>query len=96
MIIVTARYKTKKGMRTEYIKAITQAGIISESRNEAGNISYEYFCPVDDDDEIFIFERWKDEEALNLHKNAPHFLAIGDIKKNYVTSDTKIEMYTVN
>ena len=94
MIVLNVTYKCKPGMREAFLKNIKEEGLDAKSRAEAGNIKYDYYYSAADPDELFLLEKWNDEEALSFHKNTPHFTRLGEIKAEYVL-DTVIEKYTV-
>jgi len=56
--------------------ALTEA-----SRKEAGCISYIAHFIADDPTTVLIYEQYKDEAALEVHRNTPHFAehAIGGL-----------------
>ncbi len=67
-------------------------GIDSASRAEAGNEKYDYYFPVDDNDELLLVEKWKDAEAIIEHGKQPHFKRLGELKADYV-DETIIERF---
>ena len=95
MIIVTTRYKADPGMRDAYIDAVMLGGFIEASRNEEGNIQYEYLLTAEDPDGIVVYEIWRDQQALELHKSLPHFLKLVEMKKNYVSGETTSQIYEI-
>ena len=58
------------------------------SQSEEGNVRYEYSFGVDGD-ELILTEVWRDEEAVELHKQRDHFIKLGELKSEYV-EDTEI------
>lgn len=91
MIIVLVRYKCKSGCRDKYLEAINSNAIGKLSREEEGNIQYEYSYGLNDD-ELLLTEIWKDEAAIDNHKNADHFIKLGSLKAEFV-DDTEILRY---
>lgn len=89
MIILNVFYKAKPGKREAFYKAVAESGVPEASRQEAGNIKYDYYMAVDDADTILLVEHWKDEAAFQFHTEQPHFKELGGIKEEYV-ADTKI------
>ncbi|MBR6044355.1 MAG: antibiotic biosynthesis monooxygenase [Ruminococcus sp.] len=82
-------YITKAGMREQFYERICSDGIADASRAEAGNEKYDYYFSAGDPNELLLLEVWKDEEAVRLHGQTPHFARLGELKKEYV-SDTVI------
>ena len=85
MLIITGTYKAKSGKREEFLRAILDQGIYDEFLKEEGNISYDYYFPYGNDDDVFIFERWESRDAWEAHKVAPHTARLQDIKNEYLT-----------
>jgi quinol monooxygenase YgiN len=72
---VVAQYKTKPEATADVLKQL--ATLAEETRNEPGNISYEFFQGVEDDRKIVILESYHTAEDFDLHRQAPHFVNIG-------------------
>lgn len=94
MIILNVTYQCKSGKREEYLKAIKTEGIDVACRAEEGNIAYDYYYPTDDNDTLFLLEKWRDERAFASHREQAHFKRLGELKEEYV-DDTAIEKYEV-
>lgn len=47
--------------------------LVNETRKEPGNISYELVQGAQAKNIYAFAERWKDQEALDLHMGMPHF-----------------------
>lgn len=93
MIVLNVTYKCKPEMREEFLEMIMTEGIDAASRAEAGNIKYDYYLPVDDENELLLVEKWRDAEALAEHSKLAHFARLGELKPEYV-NETIIEKYT--
>lgn len=89
MLVLNVYYKAKPGKREEFYKAVAQSGVAEASRNEAGNLKYDYFRAADDPDLLLLIEHWKDQDAFDFHVQQPHFKELGSIKETYVV-DTDI------
>ena len=94
MIVLNVTYRCKPGAREEFLEMIMTNGIDVASRAEPGNIKYDYYMPVEAEDEMLLLEKWADADALALHSKQPHFAKLGELKKQYVT-DTVIERFEV-
>ncbi|MBQ3371436.1 MAG: antibiotic biosynthesis monooxygenase [Mogibacterium sp.] len=93
MEILNVTYKCKEGMREKFLEAIKAEGLDAASRAEAGNIKYDYYFAADSPDELFLLEKWADDEAIKSHNAEPHFKRLGEIKADYVY-ETVLERYT--
>lgn len=74
---VVARYRTKPGTTETVLKHLGK--MAAETRNEPGNISYEFFRGVEDDKQIVILESYHTAEDFDLHRQTQHFLTIGAV-----------------
>ena len=92
MIDLNVTYKCKPDKREEFLEMIMTEGIDIASRAEAGNIMYDYYIPTDDRDDLFLLEKWRDEDAIAEHGKQPHFARLKAIKAEFV-NDTIIEKY---
>ena len=93
MEILNVTYKCKEGMREKFLEAIKAEGLDAACRAESGNIKYDYYFAADSPDELFLLEKWADDEAIKSHNAEPHFKRLGEIKADYVY-ETVLERYT--
>ena len=93
MEILNVTYKCKEGMREEFLETIKAEGLDEASRAEAGNIKYDFYFADADPDELFLFEKWRDEEAVKSHNTEPHFKRFGELKAEFV-QETVLERYS--
>ena len=76
MIAITAKCILKPEAIDEFLTVAS--GLVKESRNEAGNISYELFRSTENPAVFTFIECWKDKEAIDFHNSTPHFLGFVD------------------
>jgi len=93
-ILVNVRYMIKPGKRDEFLRKVTEEGIAGASRAEPGNIQYEYYIPVNSDNDLFLMELWASAEAITAHGQTAHYKRLQDMKKDYIT-DVTIEKYSL-
>ena len=74
---VIARYQTKPETTEKILKHLGE--MAAETRNEPGNISYDFFRGVEDDRKIVILESYQTAEDFDLHRQSQHFLTIGAV-----------------
>ena len=92
MIVLNVTYKTKPGMREEFLEAILREGIDEASRAEAGNLKYDYYLPAAGGDELLLVEKWKGTGAIMEHMGQAHYLRLKALKETYV-DETVIERF---
>lgn len=86
---VTYNFPDKEA-RDGFAAEIQAAKIAETSRAEAGCFRYQYFFPMENDKQIFLWEQWENAEAQKAHTKQPHFAAIGQIKGRY-WAETEVE-----
>jgi (4S)-4-hydroxy-5-phosphonooxypentane-2,3-dione isomerase len=72
MIVLAVTWIAKPGKEeaaAELFRALTE-----ESRREPGCLLYQVHRHKTDPTRFFIYEQYRDERALDLHRNSPHFL----------------------
>lgn len=47
--------------------------LVTASRSEAGNVSYDYYEDLSDPAKFTFIEVWKDQAAIESHNATPHF-----------------------
>ena len=94
MILLHVTYQTKPEERDAFYRAICALDVPNKSRAEDGNLQYDYFLPIDTEDTLFLVEIWRDEEALAEHQKEAHFIALQELKSQYVL-DVTVERYNL-
>lgn len=72
MVVLAVTWMAKVGREGE-VSAIF-AKLTEESRKEPGCSMYQVHRHKTDSRRFFIYELYKDDAALEAHRNAPHFL----------------------
>ena len=72
MIVLAVSWKSKPGHEAEVAELFRK--LTAESRTEPGCLMYQVHRHKDDPAHFFIYEQYKDEAALEAHRNTPHFL----------------------
>lgn len=94
MLVLNVTYQVKKGMRKAFYNKLEELEVPKKSREEEGNIAYEYFFHAEDEDCLFLLEKWEDEEAFNRHCETEHFNALQEVKGEYLDSADLQKFYT--
>lgn len=92
MLGINVTYILKPGMRQAYLEALADHGIQNAVRAEEGCIQYDFFLPVDKEDELLLVEKWTDRDAQKVHMTQPHMKVALGFKGDFV-EDTKLELY---
>ncbi|MBU4438780.1 MAG: antibiotic biosynthesis monooxygenase [Firmicutes bacterium] len=91
-LLLHVTYTTKPGKRTEFLNTLTQLGVVKKSKQESGNIRYDYFYPLDSEDQLLLVEIWEDDAALAFHAQTEHYQQLQSIKGDYLIN-VSIEKY---
>ena len=86
MIVLNVTYKTKPGMREEFVKALAAAGMHAAVNAEDGCLKYDYYLDLQDENKVLLVERWESKEKQQIHLTQPHMAAMKDIKAAFVES----------
>ncbi|MBE6024766.1 MAG: hypothetical protein E7231_16580 [Cellulosilyticum sp.] len=94
-LLVHVRYTIKKGKRAEFYHEVLKHNIVSASKCEPGNIKYDYYYPLDSEQDICLMEMWTTEFAQKLHGTSPHYQVLQTLKEKYVehVSISKYNIY---
>lgn len=82
-LIVNIYYTGKNGSAKKFAEEMITSGIVERIRNEEGNERYEYFFPMEDEETVMLFDRWKDEKALDIHHKSEMMKEIADLRNKY-------------
>jgi len=72
MVVLTVTWMAKTGRESE-VAALFEK-LTAESRKEPGCVMYQAHKHKTEPRRFFIYERYKDDAALEAHRAAPHFL----------------------
>ncbi len=82
-ITVNLYYTGKEGSARRFAEEMMASGIVAAVRDEEGNERYEYFFPMDDPETVLLIDRWRDQEALDIHHKTPMMAQIAQLRDKY-------------
>ena len=82
-ITVNLYYIGQNGNARKFAEEMTSRGIVDAVRAEEGNERYEYFFPMEDAETVLLIDRWKDQEALNIHHKSEMMKQIAELREKY-------------
>ena len=91
-LIINIYYNGENGNARKFANEMISSGIVDRVRSEEGNLRYEYFFPIDDSETVLLIDKWKDEEALDLHHKSEMMQEIAELRKKY-NLKMKVEKY---
>ena len=92
-IVVNLYYTGKNGAAREFVREMTESGLVEFIRNEPGNERYEYFFSADDPETVLLIDRWENQEAIDRHHALPVMAEIARLRDKYDLS-MKVERFT--
>lgn len=72
MVVLAVTWIAKAGFETEVAEMLSKLTV--EARKEPGCAMYQVHRHRTEPRRFFIYEQYKDEAALEAHRNTPHFL----------------------
>ena len=82
-ITVNIYYKGKNGAARDFAREITQSGTVEKIRAEKGNLRYEYFVPLEDDQTVLLIDSWENQAAIDAHHQSPMMKTIFELREKY-------------
>lgn len=89
---VNIYYTGKNGSARKFAQAMIDSGIVQDIRAESGNLRYEYFFPMEDEETVLLIDSWQDQHALDLHHASPMMEQITRLRDKY-DLHMKVERY---
>ena len=91
-ITVNLYYTGKNGSARKFAEEMVESGIVDKIRAEEGNERYEYFFSMDDPETVLLIDRWRDQEALDIHHKTEMMSQIAELREKYKLR-LKVERY---
>ena len=82
-IIVNLYYTGQNGNARKFAEEMTTRGIVDAVRAEEGNERYEYFFPMEDAETVLLIDRWRDQEALDIHHKSELMKQIAELRDKH-------------
>lgn len=82
-ITINICYKGENGSARKFAEEMISSGIVRDIRAENGNLRYEYFVPLDDNETVLLIDSWSDQHALDVHHTSPMMTRIAELREKY-------------
>lgn len=92
-ITVNILYAGKNGSARRFAEEMVASGIVDDIRREEGNERYAYFFPMDDEESVLLIDRWRNQEAIDVHHKSEMMGKIAALRKKY-NLKMKVDRYT--
>ena len=75
------------------LEAMRVMGIAT--REEPGCLHYRFYQDIEDENAIFVYERWTDGAALQAHMNTPHMAEYRKVVPDAVVGPSVVFRYEI-
>ena len=82
-VTVNLYYNGVNGNARKFAQEMTTSGIVSAIRAEDGNLRYEYFFPMEDEETVLLIDSWEDQRAIDVHHASPMMAQIAELREKY-------------
>ncbi len=82
-LIINIYYTGENGSAKKFVNEMISRGIVDKIRQEEGNLEYEYFFPIDKSETILLIDKWKNEDALDIHHKSSMMKEIAELREKY-------------
>lgn len=83
MITINIYYRGKNGNARAFAEEMESSGIADKIRQEPGNIRYQYFAPLDDEETVLLIDSWTDQTAIDDHHASSMMAHIAKLREKY-------------
>lgn len=82
-VTVNIYYSGVNGNARKFAEEMIASGVVDAIRAEDGNIRYEYFIPLADQETVLLIDSWKDQDAIDAHHASPMMTQIMALREKY-------------
>ena len=82
-LTINIYYTGQNGSAKKFAEEMVSRGLVDRIRAEEGNEKYEYFFPMEDKETVMLIDRWKNQEALDIHHKSEMMKEIAYLRNKY-------------
>ena len=82
-ITVNLYYTGRNGAARRFAEEMTASGTVAAIRQEEGNLQYEYFFPMEDEETVLLIDSWENQAAIDEHHRTPMMQTIIALREKY-------------
>ncbi len=94
-LTINIYYSGINGNARRFAEEMLSSGIVDEIRAEEGNLKYEYFFPMNDNETVLLIDIWENQQALDIHHKSPMMAKIISLREKYKLN-MKVERYVTD
>ncbi len=91
-LTINIYYTGKNGSARKFAEEMISLGIVDKIRQEQGNLKYDYFFPMNQDETLLLIDSWKNQESLDIHHQSEMMKKIAELREKY-DLHMKVEKY---
>ena len=91
-ITVNIYYSGINGNARKFAEEMISSGVVKDIRAENGNLRYEYFYPMENEETVLLIDSWSDQHAIDVHHASPIMAKIMELREKY-DLHMKVERY---
>ncbi len=91
-LTINIYYTGKDGSAKRFVNEMISSGLVDKIRAEDGNMRYEYFFPLEDEETVLLIDKWENQEALDMHHKSEMMKEIAKLRNKYNLS-MKVEKF---
>ncbi len=93
MIAILVSYKSENGAARGFAEEMESSGLAAQVRAEDGCIRYDYYVPLGDPDGLLLSEGWRDQAALDAHRDGAVMQKIKALRTEKYPLTMSAELY---
>lgn len=82
-ITINIYYSGKDKSARKFAEEMISSGVVDAIRAESGNLRYEYFFPMDDEETVLLIDSWEDQAAIDAHHASDMMPKITELREKY-------------
>ena len=82
-ITINIYYKGTGSAAKQFAKEMTESGTVDAIRKAVGNLRYEYFLPLYDEETVLLIDSWESQEAIDIYHASPMMNTIAELREKY-------------
>ena len=82
-LTINIYYTGQNGNAIKFAEEMVSSGLVDRIRAEVGNEKYEYFFPMEDKETVMLIDRWKNQDALDIHHKSEMMKEIASLRSKY-------------
>ena len=94
-VTVNIYYSGVNGNARKFAEEMVSSGIVNDIRAQDGNLKYEYFFPMDDEETVLLIDSWENQQSIDIHHASPMMAKIIALREKY-DLHMKVERYVTD